>query len=567
MTATASQNRPVVLLGLDGATYSILNPLIAEGKLPNLSRLKREGASGVLQSTIHPITPAAWVSMVTGLNPGKHGVYDFRRRIASSYNWELVNSQSWSGDTIWANLGRQGKKVGVFNVPMTYPPDPVNGFMITGLGTPPRSENFIYPSSLSTRFQERFPDYVVDPGATTTDVSEYLPLIEQSTDRRIEALRFVRNENPDLAFLMAVFIEPDRIHHVAWQYFDPTMPGYHEPSAAKLRGHMAAIYQKIDAVLGELWDWVAARRGYMVVASDHGFGPLVKDVYMNRWLLDRGYLAVKPDAGPHNEGHFFEQVDWERTSAYSFGFFGNVSLNLHGREPCGIVEPGREAEDLKREIINHLSRLTDPETGERIVDTVYRKEELYSGIHVDQAPDLLMVMKDYAYMTRDGFDFNSDQLVGMPMEHNKQALPHSGNHRLEGIVLMAGEGIKPGTEIQGAVITDVAPTVLYVAEAPIPTGLDGQVLLNAFDASFVSGQPPIYQKPEATGTTARKPLRVQLLERDVQIHLLETTMQKMQRVIAEKDQKILHMEDLIERFKNGKMMRLLAWLQRARRIE
>src|SRR6185503_17198684 len=102
-----SSSCPVVLFGIDGATFSLLDPLMSEGKLPNLSRLKQEGAWGMLQSTIHPITPAAWVSMVTGLNPGKHGVYDFWRRKNASYNLELVNSRSWSGEPVWSILGRQ----------------------------------------------------------------------------------------------------------------------------------------------------------------------------------------------------------------------------------------------------------------------------------------------------------------------------------------------------------------------------------------------------------------------------------------------------------------------------
>jgi predicted AlkP superfamily phosphohydrolase/phosphomutase len=537
---------------------------MTEGKLPNLHRLKHEGAWGTLQSVVHPLTPAAWVSMVTGLNPGKHGVFDFRRRKAAMYDWELVNSRSWTGDPVWSVLGRQGKQVGVFNVPMTYPPHPVNGFMISGLGTPPQNQNFIYPVNLVTKFQEHFPAYAIEPDAMTDDLSEYLSRNEQLLDQRIAALRFVCSEYPELDFFMPVFIETDRIHHVCWRFIDPKMPDYYEPTAASIREQITVIYQKIDTILGELWKWVSDRQGYMLIVSDHGFGPLLKDVYINKWLTDQGYLALKPDAETPIQRPFFDQVDWNKTRAYSFGFFGNINLNLRGREPRGIVEPGRETETLKQEIIARLSQLADPDTGETVVDAIFRKEELYSGIYLDQAPDLLVVMKNYAYMTRDGFDTNGDRLVGPPMEHHKHVLRHSGNHRLEGVIFIAGEGIKPDSEIQGAVIMDVAPTVLYLAGSLIPTGLDGRVLLDAFDDTFVANWPPTYTSPATNGVGLDKPLKVQLLEKEVQISLLDEEVRKLQHIIMEKDTTIRDLQDLIQRFKNGRIMRFLAWLKGAR---
>lgn len=558
-----STSRPVVLFGIDGATYSILNPLIAEGKLSNFCRLKQESASGVLQSTIHPLTPAAWVSMVTGLNPGKHGVYDFRRRKAATYDWELVNSRSWSGDPIWAILGAQGREAGIFNVPMTYPPRPINGFMVSGLGTPPQSQNFIYPASLAAKFQERFPTYAVEPQANTDDLREYLARNEQLLDQHIEAIRFVCYEYPNLDFFMPVLIETDRIHHVYWRFIDPTMPDYYEPTAVNIREQITLIYQKIDTILGELWSWVADRHGYILVVSDHGFGPLLKDVYINKWLIDQGYLNLKMEASLHPLERFFDQVDWDKSRAYSFGYFGNINLNLHGREPRGIVEPGFEAEALRQEIRAHLLQLADPETDELIVDAVYRKEDLYSGLYLDQAPDLLVVMKEYAYMTRDSFDFNRHKLVGPPMEYNEHILAHSGNHRLEGIILMAGEGIKANREICNATITDIVPTVLFMTGSPIPTNLDGQVLLSAFDETFVSNQPPVYKLPESNGVGSNKPLKTQLIEKDVQIFLLNEEVRKLQHLIAEKDNTIRSQGDLIHRFKNGRLMRFMAWLKGA----
>jgi predicted AlkP superfamily phosphohydrolase/phosphomutase len=560
----ALSTRPVVVFGIDGATHTLLDPFLSQGKLPNLSRLRQEGACGTLRSTIHPLTPAAWVSMVTGLNPGKHGVYDFRRRKASGYDWEFVNSQSWHGEPVWSILGSLGRKVGVFNVPMTYPPQPVNGFMVSGMGTPPGSRNFIYPSRLADRFKGRFPDYAVEPDAVTGDLVEYLQRLERSLDQRMEALRFLWRENADLDFFMPVFIETDRLHHVFWRFLDPAMADYHDPSAGLWRERVAALYQKIDGVLGELWAWAGERRGYIVVVSDHGFGPLLKDVYMNKWLVDCGYLRLKSRAGAPDRASFFAQVDWSKSRAYSFGFFGNINLNLHGREPQGIVEPGRDAEDLKAELTARLLELADPETGEAIVDAVYRKEELYSGLHLDQAPDVLVVMRDYAYMTRDGYDFNSGQLVGPPMRYNPNILAHSGNHRLEGILFMAGEGVRPGFNLQGAAITDVAPTLLYLAGAPVPAGLDGQVLWDAFEEGFVAAHPVTYTAADDGIGGQHKPVRLQLLEKDVRISLLQDEVQQLRQVVVDQRKTIEDLQDVIRRFQGGRIMRFLAWLHRIR---
>jgi predicted AlkP superfamily phosphohydrolase/phosphomutase len=558
------RNHPVVLFGIDGATYSILDPLMEAGTLPHLSRLKQEGSFGILQSNIHPLTPSAWVSMVTGLNPGRHGVYDFRRRKAGSYDWELVNHRSWGGEPLWSILGAQGKKVGVFHVPMTYPPRSVNGFMVSGMGTPPHNQNFVYPSTLAAKFHKRFPAYEVDPGIIINDPNEYLVRCLQSTDQHISAARFFWQEYPDLDFFMPVFIQTDRVQHPFWRFVDPCMPDYHAPSASAIREAIISIYQRIDAFLGELWTWTADHQGYLVVASDHGFGPLLKDVYINTWLIDHGYLTLKSDQVSHTEGRFFDQVDWDKTRAYSFGFFGNINLNLYGREPRGVVLPGREAETLKHEIVTRLSQVTDPDTGEAVVSAIYRKEELYSGLYIDQAPDLLLRMKDYAYMTRDGFDFNNSKLMGPPMEHNRQALPHSGNHRLEGIILMAGEGVRHGLEIQRALITDVAPTVLYMAGCPVPTGHDGQVLLSAFDETFIANQPPVFSPSTISQDSSFKSVKVQLLEKDVKNSLLDEEVRKLQRAVVEQGQTIRSLEEIIQAFQQGKIMRFLAWLQRTK---
>ncbi len=475
----------VLLIGLDGATFDIIDPLSAEKKLPNISRLIAEGVRGELKSTIHPITPAAWASCVTGLNPGKHGVYDFRRRRPFSYETELVNARLRHGLPLWTLLSQQGKKVGVFNVPLTYPPDEVNGFMISGFDTPSQESQFVYPQELFEELKALVSEYIFEPERKSySSEEEYASQINQMLDQRIEILHFLLDKYADFDFFMTVFIATDRHQHAFWKYFDPTMPDYLSPKAPYFRAAFEECYTKIDDVIGELLERFGEETT-IIIMSDHGFGPLYKDVYLNKWLADLGLLRFHHEYYEPGTIISLRNVDWRHTKAYSFGFFGNININMQGREPLGTVERGREAEELAGFITAKLYRLLEPDTGELLVDRVYRREELYHGPHVEQAPDLLITMRNYAYMIRGSYEFAHDELVAAPMKyHPTGAIRHSGNHRLNGILIMGGTGMREGTRVQNAEILDITPTVLYIMGLPIPLGMDGKVLEEAFDPTY-----------------------------------------------------------------------------------
>ena len=170
----------------------------------------------------------------------------------------------------------------------------------------------------------------------------------------------------------------------------------------------------------------------------------------------------------------WEYIDWDRTLAYSQGLFGNVYINLRGREPEGCVAP-EDYDRVREDVARQLLTLTDPEDGDRIVNQVYRREELYSGPYLEEAPDLVVTMRDYAYMTRGGNELSATDVISEP------TVNHSGNHRLNGMLIMQGPGIRPDYRVKGAHIMDVMPTVLHILGVPVPADVDGRVLSEAME--------------------------------------------------------------------------------------
>ena len=540
----------VVLLGLDGATWTLLDPLMESGRLPHLARLAQSGVRGPLRSTVHPLTPAAWTSAVTGLNPGKHGIYDFRQRRPGAYTLDLVNARRRDGLPLWSMLSDAGKRVGVFNVPMTYPPDPVSGFMVSGMDAPSISSSFIHPPALREALLSAMPGYQIDMDETTPDPDVYLARLLALSSAHLRALEWLLETHQDLDVLMAVLVATDRLYHAFWRELDPAAPPRDSALAVRVHAVHDTILHDADTMLGRLWSWAGAD-GVVMIMSDHGFGPLAKDVYMNQFLSDAGFLHVRPglEGAP-----FAEMVDWSRTRAYAFGFFGNINLNLRGREPQGCVEQGRDAQDTLRSITQALHELRDPDDGAPIVDAVHRSDELYSGPHVASAPDLLVVMRDYAYMTRDGYEGVPGRLVAPPMSHSGKRLVHTGNHRMDGVFMLAGPGVRAGEQVNGATLLDIAPTLLYTLGMPVPGVMDGRVLRDAFTSKALQARPPRrliapLAQPESAAGRQINLLAQRLASVEATVHSLQTDQaalrtyaQRLQQAVQQKDTHIAHLE-------------------------
>jgi len=518
-----SSDRRVFILGLDGATFDMIDPMIKRGELPNLSRIIEKGARAVLQSTIPPNSSVAWSSMMTGKDPGKHGVFYFREKKIGRYRRPLISSRSLKAKTLWRIINEEGGQTGVINVPVTYPPEPVDGFLISGLLAPHRGVIFTHPPELHLELIKEFGEYPLDNEAQNLfwsgELVRALEHLIYTSKRVLEVTLWLMNRFP-WKFFMTVFTAVDRVQHVAWRYMTDEYARKRPKECEKFREMVPMTYRMMDEHLGRLLRELGDETT-LIVMSDHGFGPISNKFYINRWLIEQGLLVIKnfprlrydpltyvmervglgryrivPPAVMSNSGGlyrrlrfrrtdwdgYFDLVDWSKTRAYSSFSSGEevIFVNLKGREPEGIVDPS-DYEGVRDEVSNRLMGLKDRE-GRRLVEKVYRREELYHGPYVDLAPDLQFVTRDFSVLPRS--ELFVDEVVIEP----EDCFP--AMHRRGGILVMQGPGTRCGVDIGEAYLRDIAPTALYLLDMPVPDDMDGEVLKNCFPDELFEQRPP-----------------------------------------------------------------------------
>jgi predicted AlkP superfamily phosphohydrolase/phosphomutase len=506
----------VLIIGLDGATLDLIHPWAQEGKLPTLNRLMAEGTWGPLESTIPPMTSPAWPSFATGKYPAKHGVFDFIS--ARAGRSRLVNATTVDAQPLWAILSAQGRRVGVMNVPVTYPPRPVNGFMITGLLSP-RTAKITHPADLLKRYEGELGKYRVIPSVQHKPGNEaaFIRDLEALIDTRARyALQLMRDRPWD--FMMVHFLATDLAQHALWRHMDVAHP-QHETNTL-FQDAIQHIYQRADQAMDELLNEIDDDTTVFVM-SDHGFGPLHSVINLNIAFLQAGLLCLKREPlarlrallfryglTPANVykwlerlnlqdytrrapiaarnaviGKFlsFDDVDWSRTIAYSLGHVGQVYINVKGRQPHGIVERGAQYERACERVVQVLSALT-VDDGRPLLDRAIHKEEMSRGRHADEGPDLHLVMDGYRCISfpllAAGASVFSEQIRG-----------DSGCHRLHGILIARGPHIRAGERIDNARIVDLAPTTLHLMGHAIPADMDGCVLTDLLTSEFLSRHP------------------------------------------------------------------------------
>ncbi|MFQ5427440.1 MAG: alkaline phosphatase family protein [Thermodesulfobacteriota bacterium] len=513
----------VIVIGLDGATLDIIRPLAESGKLPNLSRLMDEGACGELTSTLHPTTPQAWTTFMTGCGAGKHGIYDFIERIPDKYEVAFVNGSFKKVRSLWGLLSTYGKKVGVVNVPFTYPPEEVNGVMISGFDSPSVDTNFTYPEGL-------YDELVKEIGAY--ELRGTFPIGKKMSAYRVEHVEHVVNNRTDACtYLMnsrewdlfvVVYGSTDHVQHMFWRQMEEKAQGIVNEETEMFGNIIHDTYIMADKAVGTLLE-NCGEDTIVMIMSDHGGGRLKRVVNLNNWLEKNGYLVYKKkplkkyfvDGGktvakkylPRTQRDwiksrfpgiknrtesmsYFAEIDWLQTKAYSWGMYGNISLNLKGRERDGLVSPEAYGE-VCNEIKARLLKLEDPQSASMIVEKVHMKEDIFTGNYTDRAPDILVQWKDYAYYTQGNLKRGDGDVFADKLYIDSSDFEHSGTHRLNGILLANGPGvIRRGATIEHATLADITPTILYAMGLPIPEEMDGNILKEIFEDEFIKKNIP-----------------------------------------------------------------------------
>ena len=402
--------RPLLIVGWDGATPELIEPWMADGTLPNLAALARRGGWAPLRSLVHPLSPAAWTSAFTGLNPGRHGIWDFGHRAFGTYRVDPTDARRRHGAALWEIAQECGLRTAVLNVPLAAPATPgFEGIFVPGLGAS-SLEGETVPPELAARIAALHPDYAIDVHSYEhADPAAFLSALHRLVKARADLFtELLVSERPDL--MVAVFTATDRVQHAFWG--QAALPGGPpEREAWKFGTAVRDTYRMLDDALGRLV--AAAGDATVMVVSDHGFGDLDGDLNLNAVLETMGLLVVdrayvpptspwerlldalpaflsRREPGTEAPPAVFGDIDWSGSRAYSRGLFGCVWLNLRGREPYGCVEPGPEAEGLLQEISDALLALRTPD-GKPAVDAVLRGDELYHGPLADEAPDLVVL--------------------------------------------------------------------------------------------------------------------------------------------------------------------------------
>lgn len=518
--------RRAIVLGLDGASLDVLMPLAEQGYLPGLKSLMREGVWGVLNSVIPPGTAPAWTSIITGLDPSNHGVFDLIVRAPDSYRLAFKSRMSIRVPVVWEIVGEQGGKVLVLNVPMTYPPPQVNGMLVCGFLTPQSACDKSYPSHLFDEIRAMEPNYKIVPSQTPRGgrIASFLEEMRVVLNSKLNVLRRLLTRD-DWAFVMQVISETDFLQHGVWHLIDPEHPWYDEVEARKHRMRIIEIYQLIDAIIGELSQ---SQESSLFIVSDHGHGPLTDFVHLNNLLLEASlmkvrsnpisqirYLLFKAGLTPLRiykliawlglDRHLkkmrwteagysrlrsiffsFGDIDWQETKAYAIsgGLFGQVYINLKGREPSGMVDQ-QDYDKARMEVACDLLGFKTTEKGQ-VFKKAIKREEIYKGKHLNSSPDLFVLPSDPKIGVFGDFEFFSNRII------EKAPDGISSQHRMEGVLIAKSPILKKGLRYDKTSVVDILPLVLYSMGLAIPRGLDGSIKEEIIQDDYLRSNPPVY---------------------------------------------------------------------------
>lgn len=541
----------IVIVGIDGATWDLISSWAEKGLLPTFHSLMTQGKWGALKSTTPPVTAPAWTSMITGRNPGKHGLFDFTAHKSKDYGITYTYGGQRHCPTIWKTLSEKKFSAGIINVPMTFPPETVNGYMISGMDAPDENSAFIFPDHLKNEIKSKVCDIRLDIhhlGHMNTDKKRFTILdeLEAIEEERFDIVEYLYNKHPT-DILMVVLNAVDQVQHHFWHYMDSSHPKFDAHGHNLFGDAILRIYKRVDSILAKFLNLMDKDATLMIV-SDHGFGPSSnKKILLNKALSQGGFLnfnhsrSVSGFIADH-VGNFVKRrfpqhlkknianavpfaraaletqsvssnILWDKTLAYAFEISvtsPNIWINVKNKRPQGRVDKkdySRVVEDIRQ----FLMAMKDPKYNKKAFSAVYTKEELYHGPALDHAPDLIL-----QWWGDNGFTpapsvvngkVSSQPIVTWDTAKVVPGKEWGGTHQLDGIILMHGPGISPG-KFCDASILDIAPTVFALLKEPLLDDFDGK--------SLIEHTGPVSQAREDTPASSMMPNDNALSEQDMQ---------------------------------------------------
>ena len=438
-----------VVIGVDGAEPSLLEKWIDD--LPHLKKFY--SCYGRMESTLPPSSAPAWTSIVTGVEPEKHGIYDFFYYDEESHEIKVVSSRRRKTAAIWNLLDSIGKKSIVINVPLTYPPERINGIIVSGLLTPP-GENFVEPVEIRKMLSDYEMEHLIVDDLPIRISAQYNPekvmmLLNKWIESRSKAaIKLMKNFSWD--FGMVVYRATDLVQHFMWG-----------------RDEVFEIYKKIDGEIGRIMDNFKAN--YFIV-SDHGFYGVKKNIFLNNLLHERGYLKVKKKPVSIKVGKLlmpllyrmprkFTHLSFIRKLLFSIAFKKNV-IDVHSSNAFCLSSSSRAVicrKGREEEIKKLLDELEDG--GKKIMKMVHA----YSTDNISYL--ISDLEKEYAIMDV----LNFGEIIGKPEKFH-----FHGEHGKYGVFMAYGDDMK---DFEDTVhVTDVAPTVLHSMGLPVASHMDGDVV-------------------------------------------------------------------------------------------
>lgn len=486
-----------VLIGLDGGTFTILDPLMRAGVMPFLAEFMATGAHAELLSVIPPLTPPSWASITTGRSPGQHGVFDFFAFESSeSREVRITNSSNVRCETVWSIANRHGLTATVLNFPLTAPPRPLAGCLIPGWVMWRFLRRSCYPPDLYDRVKD-LPGF--DPrelamnfqlerkamsSCPAAEQEEWIAVHLRRDRQWFEILsHLMRDEPHDLTAI--VFDGVDKLQHLFWPLLDPACaPG--DSSASGAAALCLAYFRQVDELLAKTVA-LAGADAHVFVVSDHGFGPSHEIVHVNSWLAQQGHLTwtgmVPADQDESDTlglgaiGWLEAMIDWPATTAYAHTPSSNgIHICVAGRRsPHGIAP--EDYPMFRHRLREALLDIRDPE-GQRVVTAVRTREEAFPGPLSDGAPDLTLTLRDGGFLST----VRSESVL------TPRSLP-VGTHRPEGVFLARGPGVVAGQRLRPLSVLDVTPVVLHSLDVPVPGDLEGRVPEGLFQPSWMAQHP------------------------------------------------------------------------------